>query len=53
MLPSFGQEPLEEVYQGISLIYRFEVVWIDEFVFKPHKSSRVKALYDPADNAPG
>ena len=53
MLPSFGQEPLEEVYLGISLIYRFKTVWIDQFVFKPHKSSRVKGRYDPADHAPG
>jgi hypothetical protein len=44
MLPSFGREPFKEVYQGFPLIYRFEVVWMDEFIFKPRNSSSVKAL---------
>jgi hypothetical protein len=51
MLPSFGREPLEEVYQGYPLIYRFAIVWMDEFVFKPRKSSRVKGLDAPVDHA--
>jgi hypothetical protein len=52
MLPSFGGETLEQIYQGFPLIYRFEVVWMDEFVFKPRKSCKVKGRNNPACHAP-
>src|SRR5665213_610449 len=37
--------------QGFTLIYRFELVWMDEFVFKPRESYRVKTLDQPVDHA--
>jgi hypothetical protein len=52
MLPSFGGETLKLIYQRFPLIYRFKVVWMDEFVFKPRKSCRVKGLHDPVDHPP-
>jgi hypothetical protein len=51
-LPSFGREAPEQMGQGFTLIYRFKLAWMDEFVFKSREFCRVKGLRQSVDHAP-
>jgi hypothetical protein len=51
VLPPFCGKSPEQMGQGFTLIYRFELAWMDEFVFKPREFYRVKGLDEPVDHA--
>src|SRR3981081_3629893 len=50
VLPPFSRKAPEQISQGFTLIYCFELAWMDEFVFKPRESFRVKSLDKPVDH---
>src|SRR3984893_2515010 len=38
--------------QGFTLIYRFKLAWMDEFVLKPREFCGIESLHQPVDHAP-
>src|SRR5258705_11716887 len=38
--------------QGFTLIYRFKLTWMDEFVLEPGEFCGIESLHQPVDHAP-